>query len=240
MARSRVVNLANFQTFTAINLLLDPGLIGGPVIIPNCVQVVLRWTLASGKIGHNVMYGRTAGVPAPTVPQADAILTALGTGAAWTAFAQRLSVSTALAGVNLRSVHTAGAPIFESTGAAHAGTNPAIALPNEVALCITERTAGTGRSNRGRIYIPGYANDAVGTGNVVGSAFVADTQTWANTIIAALSGQGMTLVVGNPARQAYTGSTGTPHPARPAGSVTVTALQVRDNHWDSQRRRGLD
>jgi hypothetical protein len=89
------------------------------------------------------------------------------------------------------------------------------------------------------MYVPGFASDAVGTGNVIGPAVLSDVQAWANTFIAVFSGQGMTLAIGQKARQEYIGTTGTLHPARDAGSVTVTSLQVRDNHWDSQRRRGL-
>jgi hypothetical protein len=170
---------------------------------------------------------------------ADALFAALGTSGAWTALAQRLSTTTAFAGVTLRSVHTDGLPVFESTAPAHAGTNAITALPAEVAAVITLRTAGTGASNRGRIYIPGFATDAVGPTNIIGPAVMTDLQAWADTFIAAFAGQGMTLVVGNPARAGYTGTTGTVHDPRPAGSVTVTSLFVRDNHWDSQRRRGL-
>jgi hypothetical protein len=234
-----LVRLDRLQQFAAVNLLLDPGAIGGPVVIPNAIQVTLRWTLASGKIGHNVLYGRTAGVPAPSVAMADALLTALTTGTPWLSFAARLSNSTALAGVTLRSVHEAGLPIFDSTGAAHPGTNAVLALPNEVALCVTLRTGGTGGQNRGRMYVPGYATDSVAAGNVASATVVTDTQGWANIIIPAFSGQALTLVIGQKARQEYIGTTGTLHPARPAGTVVVTSLLVRDNHWDSQRRRGL-
>jgi len=76
-------------------------------------------------------------------------------------------------------------------------------------------------------------------GNIISPATMTAIQTWANTIVAALAGQGYTLVIGHVARQAYTGSTGTAHPARAAGTVVITSVTVRDNHWDSQRRRGL-
>ena len=55
----RVINLSNLQTFTAINALgTDLGAIAGPVVIPQCAQVVLLWQLTDGKVGHNVLYGR--------------------------------------------------------------------------------------------------------------------------------------------------------------------------------------
>lgn len=239
MARSRVVNLANLEQFAAVNVLSDPGHIGGPIVIPNCTQVVLTWSQADGKQAHNVLYARSAGVPTPSVAQAQALFAAMTTGAAWTAIQAAISTTTALQRVTLTSVHTAGQPSFDSTGAAVAGTDATAPLPNEVAICITLRTAGRGPSNRGRMYIPGLCSDDLAAGNVILAGLLTNFGNWANGFIAIFSGQSLTWVVGNPARAAYTGITGTQHPARPAGSVPITAALVRDNHWDSQRRRGL-
>ena len=239
MARSRIVNVSNLEQFTAINVLSDPGHIGGPVVVPNCVQIVLNWTQASGKLAHNVLYGRSAGVPSPTPAQADAIFSALNSGAAYTALKALFAPSSSFAGVSLRSVHTANNPIVSSTGAAVVGTAPGAQFPNEVAAVITLRTAATGQQNRGRMFIPNWTVDSITTGNIIAATSVTALQNWANTISAAISAGGYTWVIGQPARAAYTGSTGTQHPARVATSIPVTAATVRDNHWDSQRRRGL-
>ena len=69
---ARLINLANVQQFTAINLTLDPGDTGGPVVVPQCAQIVLNWTLADGRLGHNVLYGRYSGGFAGTAAQATA------------------------------------------------------------------------------------------------------------------------------------------------------------------------
>jgi hypothetical protein len=89
------------------------------------------------------------------------------------------------------------------------------------------------------MYIPGYALTEVAAQNIINAGTVNDTTAWAAGFIGIYSAQGYTMVVGQKARGAYTGSTGTVHPARPANSVTVTQLLVRNNTWDSQRRRGL-
>lgn len=237
---SPLVRLDQLQQFAAVNVLLDPGAVGGPVIIPNCAQIVLNWTLDGGKTAHNVLYGRAAGVPAPTPAQAEAIRSALTSGANWTAMASALAATTALASVTIRSVHTADQPIVQSTGAATPGTGGAVlALPNEMAICVTLRTALTGPANRGRMYLPGWIQTAVTAGNVIGAGIVSTVPPWAQGFISIFAAQGYTLVIGQRQRQQYTGSTGTLHPARAASSVAVTALVLRDNHWDSQRRRGL-
>jgi len=235
----RVLNLANLQQFTAVNVLSDLGDLGGPTVVPQCTQVVLNWQLSDGKIGHNVLYGRYSGAFAGTVAMADAIKTALTSGAAWTALATHLSVNTALASVSLRDVNTANQAIITSIGAASPGTGSGTLLPDEVAATITLRTALTGIQNRGRMFIPGFDSLSVGPANTISPATVTALNNWALTITGALSGQGLVWVIGHKHRQAYTGMTGTSHPDRPAGSVPITSASVRDNHWDSQRRRGL-
>ena len=234
-----IIKLDQFQQFAAINVLSDPGHIGGPVVIPNHVQIHILWSLAGGKTARNVLYGRAAGVPSPTPTQAEAIRSALTSGAAWTALAAQLSTATSLTAVNLRSVHTANQPFVPSTGSATPGTAAGIALPNEVAVCVTLRTAGVGQANRGRVYLPGFAVSTVVVDNSFSGAVITAAQTWVQGFTSIFAGQGYTWVIGQPARQSYTGSTGTLHPARSATSIPVSSAICRDNHFDSQRRRGL-
>jgi len=234
-----IIRLDQLQQFAAINVLSDPGALGGPVVIPNCVQIVLNWGLAGGKIGHNVLYGRAPGIPAPTAAQAESIRAAITSGAAWTNLASHFAPSTLLSGVSLRSVHAQDQPIVSSTGAAVAGSGTGPAMPDEVALCVTLRTAQTGRSNRGRVYIPGWNVGQVAADNTADSAAMSSAAAWVNTFRSVFAAAGYVHVIGHPARAAYTGSTGTTHPARTAGSIDVVSAEVRDNHWDSQRRRGL-
>jgi hypothetical protein len=237
----RVIALDSLQQFTAVNLLsTDLGSIPGPVVIPQCAQITLRWNLADGKIGHNVLYGRYSGGFAGTVSQANAIMTALTSGAPWTALNALLTTGGAFAGVDIRNVAVADQPILPSTNAAVPGTDAGGALPNEVAAVITLRTAKAGRANRGRMYIPNFSLATMSPGNIMSAAALTALQNWANTIIGALSPSGYALVIGQRARAAYTSPiTGRVFPARAANSELVTSLSVRDNHWDSQRKRGL-
>jgi len=239
MGRNRVLRLDSFEQFTAIQALSDPGHIGGPVVIPNCTQIVLNWGSGIGKVSHNVLYGRSAGVPTPSVAQAQALFAAMSSGGLWTAMNAHLANTTTFASVSVMSVHTAGQPVFTSTGASVPGTNATIALPLEVALVTTLRTALRGTQNRGRIYQPNLAVDQVLTGNLASATLVNDQSAWHNGFIAILSSQSLTWVIGQPHRAAYTGSTGTQHPKRLATSTPITQALVRNNTFDSQRRRGL-
>ncbi len=238
---ARIVALDSLQQFTAVSLLsTDLGEIAGPIVIPQAAQITLRWALSDGKVGHNYLYGRYSGSYAGTQAQANAIMTALSTGAPAVALLGTMALSGGLAGVDIRNVSVADQAIVSSSNALVAGTSAAQALPNEVAAVITLRTANAGRAFRGRMYVPGFAVDQMAVGNVMAPGLVTALGNWANTIIGALSPSGYTLVIGQRARAAYTSpTTGRTFAARPANTVTVTSLTVRDNRWDSQRRRGL-
>lgn len=234
-----IIPLSRVEQFAAINLLLDPGAIPGPVQIPSCAQIILVWQQQDGKLARNVLYGRYTGTFAGTVPMCDAILTALITGAAWSTLASMLAVETALTAVHMRDVNFINQPVLESVAAGAPGTSTFRSLPNEMAICVTLRTALSGRGFRGRMFLPGFTEDNVELGNVIHPSTIQGINSWVGGIAGILSAQGFVWVIGQRARAAYTGSTGTAHPARPAGSVPITAASVRDNHWDSQRRRGL-
>jgi hypothetical protein len=140
--------------------------------------------------------------------------------------------------VQLRDLRTANMPFVASTGGATVGTGVATALPPGVALVISERTAQAGRGFRGRIYLPGLDSSAVTA--ATGAASAAANTAAVNFITAvqtALTGQGITLAIANPARQAYTGRTLRAIPARAAGMITVTSIVARLTALTSQRRR---
>lgn len=239
MSRSRVLNISSFEQFTAINVLSDPGHIGGKFIMPNGVQITLQWGLGDAKFAANVMWGgRTDGL-APTVAQANGIMSALTTGAAWTALAAHIAPTAFINAVLLRDFRAYDQPIIRSSNAAVFGASTGTELPNEVALVVTLRTALVGQANRGRMFVPGWATTALGTGNTAAAAAVTALTNWSALVTTAMSGQGYQFSLGHPPRQAYPGATGTQHPARAAGLVPITSQVVRDNHWDSQRRRGL-
>lgn len=239
MSRSRVLRLDSMQQFAAINVLTDPGAIGGPVVIPNAVKIIIRWNLASGKVAHNVLGGIVAGGFTPTTAIAQSIYSGISSGSGWSALAPFLPTTVSIAGVDLLDIRVANQPLVSSTGAAVPGTSASPAMPSEVALTVTLRTARTGPAYRGRFYLAGFATNAIAAGDVVAPALMTATGTWLAGLNGALTGQSIQWALLQPARQAYTGVSGTQHPARPAGATILNNMLVRDNHWDTQRRRGL-
>jgi hypothetical protein len=239
MARNHVVALENFQQFTAINVLNDPGHIGGPVVIPNGVKVILVWNLTNGKVGRNVLWANVPGGFAATASVAETVRAALVARSEFTALLGFLALTVSLAGVHLQDARSAGNPEIASTGAATAGTGTGLALPDEVALALTLRTARVGTQFRGRLYQPGYAAVALAAGGVASTATVTALSNYGTALNAVIGANVGTWSIAQPARAAYTGRTGTQHPARAAALVPITSWICRDNHWDSQRRRGL-
>jgi len=217
----------------------DPGAIGGPIVIPNAARVSILWQGTNTVISSCTLYGRYAGAFDLTQADVDAMSVAITSGTTWATLAGFLAPTFSKVGVSVQNVNSPNQPIMSAGGSAP-GTSTGTALPDEVALVVTFKTASTGVSGRGRMYVPGWATNALGAAGVAAPTAVTALQAWAAANVPAMMQAG-TLVhcIGHQARQAYTGSTGTDHPARAAGSVDVSSYIVRDNHWDSQRRRGL-
>jgi hypothetical protein len=235
-----MINLANYQPLTVINLLSDPGAIAGPIVIPNGIKVILNWALNDGKIGHNVIGGAVSGSFSVSAATADALLTGFTTGGPWTAWAAFLAPTCSLTGVTLVDIRVAEQTPISSTGASHPGTSASPEQPDEMAVCVTLRTALAGQGNRGRIYLPGTANNAVAAGNVISAGAITAATNFASNLGTVMTANGLTIALMQPHRAAYTSPvTGRLFPERLATMRPLTQILVRDNHWDSQRRRGL-
>lgn len=215
----------------------DPGRIPGAVVIPNCIQVRLIWTLPNGKTVYNVMHGSVAGGFSATTAVADAIFTALKAHASWTAWRARLNTTVSITGVDLRDLRTANMPIVQSTTAAAAGTGASGAIPPGDAFCVTLRTANVGRGARGRVYLPGLDFSALAAGGVAAAGTVTDASGFITGVQSVCTASSVTLAIANPARADYTGSTGAHHAARSAAVLPVTSIVSRNNIIDHQRRR---
>lgn len=236
----RLLALADIQQFAAINVLSDPGYDPGNRIIPNCALVRLNWSLSNGRVAHNILYASWSGSPALSTTLAQAMFAAMSTGATWSAHAGFLAASTSFTGVTLLDIRSTAGLEFNSTGLAVPGTSVSAAIPDESSFVITFRTAQRGPQGRGRMYLPGYATNALGTGGVVAAGAVTASLNWVISACGVISSQLGTQSLGLYKRKEYTSPiTGRFFPARNAHTEPVTAQQAKDNHWDSQRRRGL-
>jgi hypothetical protein len=142
--------------------------------------------------------------------------------------------------VILRDLNAPDMPEVPSNTPGVAGTSSGVALPDEVAAVLTLRTAKVGRRFRGRMYLPNWASNALGAGNVIAGPAVTAYQAWADgPLHSGMNSNGLQWALGLHARVAYTGTSGNQIAARNAETELITVQTVRDNHWDTQRRRGL-
>lgn len=236
-----LLNLDRLTPFQAVQFDVDGGRLPGPKIIPNCAMVRLNWQLADGKVAHNIAYAAWTGTPALSATLATTMFNAIFTGAAWAAMLPLLHPSASIQSLTLLDVRSITGVEFNSTGSAQPGTSTGTAMPDEVALCITLKTANRGQSGRGRLYIPGWAGNAMGSGGIAAAGTVTALTNWAtNNLKAVIDSQLGSMSLGLPARQAYTSPvTGRQFPARNAQTVQVITATCRNNTWDTQRRRGL-
>ncbi len=215
-----------------------PGYIPGPLVIPNCVEVVLAWTLAGSRKATNVLHAdNTAG---NTIDDAlcDIVFSGVLADARWTTFATRLSATVSFDAIRMRDLDSALQPLVESTGASSPGTSGADMLPQEVALAVTLKTATAGRTGRGRTYLGGLSVDEVGADGHALAGTMTDSAAFIQAVADALFATSMPLVIANRAHSSYVSPlTGLTVPAEAAGFKRVTTIKVDDNLFDSQRRR---
>lgn len=215
----------------------DPGRIPGAVIIPSVFQVRLGWTLGNTKLVHNVMHVQVSDGFTITPADLDALLASMTSGGLFTAVSAFMSTQISVTSLDVRDIRTANNALIESGTIAVTGADGTDPLPPEVAFVLTLRTLFAGQGFRGRIYLPGWSTNALDTGGFAKAAMASAAVDWVNDWKALFLGNGMTLCVAQPARQAYVGETGVSHPARDAASFRVEDIVARDLVFDSQRRR---
>lgn len=207
------------------------------LVIPNAVQVKLKWT-SQGIPWLNSLFCQytIAGPLNPTV--AETVFAALKGNAATTAWLTHCRPQTILTGIGIRDVRAPNNPEILSTGAVAPGTSGAGQMPLQVAIVVTLRTAFAGRQFRGRVYLGG-----IDTGSVVAATGLIDPVTNAAAVAfvqaaqTALGAQSMTLAIGQRLLPERPAKDGTTLPVRPANIVPVTSVLSLNQRFDTQRRR---
>jgi hypothetical protein len=110
-----------------------------------------------------------------------------------------------------------------------AGGAGGTSLPNNVAMCVSLRTAQAGRSFRGRNYICGIPSAQRSTNNLLESSFVSDViDAWTTVGLAAVDDGWVPVVVS----RFHDGA-----PRTTGVATEITSTIATDNIIDSQRRR---
>jgi hypothetical protein len=215
----------------------SPGYIPGPLVIPATVQVRFHWFLPNSRVATNVMH---AIVPDGFVPDTIACNTIMAAVGGWTdidTYFDFLAPTTSLLRVDIRDIRERDQAIFEGDGAAIPGTGIANALPEEVALVVTLRTGLAGPAHRGRVYLCGYDSSALDADGHAVPGLTAAAKALVEQISTGMSDAGMSLGVGHRGHAEYINAKGATVLEELPGTDLVTQIRVRDNVFDSQRRR---
>lgn len=221
----------------------DGGKIPGPFNVPSVIEIRAQMALPNTKLSFFALHGAYTTPPANMQALATALFNALSS--AWgTNLASLCPPQTIFQNVYVRDMTSYLNPVYTGTGTAVPGSSASPAMPAGAAIVLTEQIASRGRGMKGRIYTGGYATNADGGGGTISAAAQTGLNAFCTAIFNAITGQSLTPCVAQPARYQYQGVTGTVHPARgsvgppPVGThVNVSAYVLRDNIWDSQRRR---
>lgn len=200
------------------------------LIVPQAAQLRVIWSLGGQLYALNVMGVVNAGGIAITQALTNTIGTAIKSAFTSTAFVGQIHTTVALANIGLRDIRSANQTEYIDTGGAVVGTGTGDLLPPQTAFCITLRTAFSGRSFRGRTYLPGFSEAFNSTTGTVASA--GGAVAFVGAIKSSLVTSSLDLgVISRPAPDAT--------PPRSGFITVVTSIVARDLVWDTQRRRAV-
>jgi len=206
------------------------------LVIPNAIQVRLKWMLGTSVTAYNVLHASTGSGTQPTQALANTIGAAIKARYTSSGLALQHTTVTSLNKVGLRWIGAANFMEFEDAGAAVAGTGVGDPLPRAIALVVTLRTGMVGKSYRGRVYIPGWvegANDGAGLASAAAQTAAA---AFVNGVATDLAASG--YVLGVASRERPADPSAVPPVTFKAAFITPTTTGlVRDALWDIQRRR---
>ena len=136
--------------------------------VPNTAQAELIY-IWQDQVVENVLYFTTGAPMTPVMLQ----MIASDLKAWWIADIQDLQgVDIALREIKVTDLETESSPVFTLTSGLPLNGNVASEpMPGNVSLCVSFRSAGRGRSSRGRNYFPGLTENQV-QGNIVTSGVI--------------------------------------------------------------------
>lgn len=210
--------------------------------MPNCpttqaetLEINLDWRLGA-KTVKNVLHARIPGTFTPTSTIADSITTAMDSLVTSSGLRAFLASTTRLPFASLRDLRTPNNALIEGTVSPTLGTGVTDALPHQIAAVVTLRTAKAGRSFRGRTYLPGFDEAANDVNGAIGDTTRTALDAFAAGFLTVINHDSMQLVVWN--RPVIDRAPGANCAVLRPGSIeNVTSAIIRDNRWDSQRRR---
>lgn len=203
------------------------------VPVPNATEAEIRMTLDNQKIENTLYFYASGGSTVAT-------LTALGDRLEswWTLqVAPLLPIDVALREIVMTDLtSTTGLQVTRALEDPVFGTLGQPALPNNVSLAISFRSAIRGRGYRGRNYIPCLTENAV-VNNTVSASVVDDWADAYRDILVTVAGPSTPYVWVVVSRYLGVDADGKPIPRVVGNAEPITAVVVTDATVDSMRRR---
>jgi len=220
------------------------------LVIQNGAQLRLIWTIGTTGQMVNVIGLFTLTGAVVTQAIATQIGTAVKTGVTASGLITHLHPSVSLVNVGLRDLRSGGLPEFLDTAAIVTGTGTGDPLPRGTALVQTLRTAQAGARYRGRIFWGGFTEADNDTAGNASSALSTAIQSMLGSIANAVTPAQFNIgVLSRPAPRRtivtttydsannITSQRTQTQNARPGGALIMSAAQIRNLVWDSQKRR---
>lgn len=208
----------------------------GAMVVPLGVQVRLIWNVGTTLVGNNVL--GAVKLSATTIDQAFAntLGAAIKAGYVSSGLASRQATNWNLSKVGVRDVSTANLAEFVDAAGPQAGTLAAAqTTPFHTAFVVTLRTAKAGKRYRGRVFLPGVAEESV-NGAALDALHAADYVDFITAIDAAMTASGLDFaVLSRPVYQKD--PLGNEVLIRPGEGTPVTSILKRNDVASTQRRR---
>lgn len=190
---------------------------------PHGARIVMNWTKGTETFSY-VFYATKAGFDLTAQQQlADAVDGVVN--ATWRA---NLGAQITYLNTTVYDARESDGAITVSNAHTGAGTAATETLPLNLCVCVTLRTAGRGRSSRGRKYISGLTEGAVENGVWKGTATAA-VLVFVDNVHIAIGDAGWQHVIRSIQQDGQ--------PVNPAATRAVTTLSVRNAQVATQRRR---
>lgn len=206
------------------------------LVVPNAALARIVWT-GGGRTWQNVLgLAGNPGIPVIDQTLADTLSTAWGAQMSTSGILPLLGSGVTFTELGIRDISVANRAEFTSNAGEMSGTGTGDLLPLSVAAVATLRTAGAGKSFRGRVYFSGWTE---AQNDPSGRALAA-----VNTAIRALL-DGFNAVVKTHGLQL--GVVSRPQAAktipqkviaqRSGQANPIVSVETRNTKWESQRRR---
>jgi hypothetical protein len=217
---------------------IDGGRIPGSAEITNCIEIRMIFTLANGKQASVRTHGISEGTFVSSSAMANQLFTAIS-GHWVQRLAPHLNPTIVFTALGVRDMSLKTNPEFLSSLPAVPSTGTGDAMPQDVALVLTAEGLERGRGAKGRLYMPGWSENANAGGGIASASCVSALTAFGTDLRQDLNAVALTAAIAKPARNEYIGLTGAHHDARAAHATQVTAYICQNGEWDTQRRRGL-